>query len=503
MGISFSRQKPLDLTKFLVLPPSLQLNFCINPFKYENIFCKQKRVWKISSYDRRKLIAPNHTCTHMLNFALREVLGNHVDQKGSTVLPEKLRFDFSHGKPIHPDHLRRIESIVNDQIEDELDVYGKEAALADAKRINGVRAVFGEVYPDPVRVLTIGQKVEDLLADPDNEEWLSVSAELCGGTHISNTREAKAFALLSEEGITKGIRRITAVTTDRAFKAMELAFSLELEVDAASEAEGSLLEKKVSSLRSRVDAAPIPAPKKADLRTKISLLQDQVRKEQKKIAEENIQKAVKVATEMADGAASDGKAFCISLVDVGLDTTAVREAVLKVIEQKGISVTVFSTDETTNKAVVYAGVPENGEKFKQLELSEWLTAALGLYNIRIPTNYLWLCINETELIDGTAVFRYNAMQSCLMKQRERLAMTLVDKEMEFYIHSLTRVDYLSNQRMSVVFCTLDLMPSISLSPFFKEPQFKLCCPTPSQCLPSLDPGIVVPSSRLPKGLKLR
>ncbi|KAL6321461.1 hypothetical protein AAG906_016560 [Vitis piasezkii] len=295
-------------------------------------------------YNRRKLIAPNHTCTHMLNFALRVC------------------------KPIHPDHLRRIESIVNDQIKDELDVYGKEATLADAKRLM--------IYPDPVRVVTIGRKVEDLLADPDNAEWLSVSAELCGGTHISNTREAKAFALLSEEGIAKGIRRITAVTTDGAFKAMELAFSLEQEVDAASDAEGSLLEKKVASLRSRVDAAPIPAPKKADLRTKISLLQDQVRKEQKKIAEENTQKAVK-ATEMADGAASDGKAFCISLVDVGLDTTAVREAVLKVIEQKGISVMVFSTDETTNKAVVYAGVPENGEKFKQLEVSEWLTAALG------------------------------------------------------------------------------------------------------------------------------
>ncbi|KAK9272302.1 hypothetical protein L1049_002673 [Liquidambar formosana] len=328
-------------------------------------------------YDRRKLIAPNHTCTHLLNFALREVLGNHVDQKGSIVLPEKLRFDFSHGKPIHPDHLRKIESIVNDQIKAELDVVTKEATLADAKRINGLRAVFGEVYPDPVRVVAIGRKVDELLADPDNEEWLSYSAELCGGTHISNTREAKAFALLSEEGIAKGIRRITAVTTDCAFKAMELAYSLEQEVSDASKEEGSLLEKKVASLRSHVDSAPIPAAKKADLRAKISLLQDKVKKEQKKIAEENIQKAISVATEMAEVAASDGKAFCISHVDVGLDTSAVREAVLKVIAQKGISVMVFSTDETTNKAVVYAGVPEKGDKFKGLEVSEWLTVALG------------------------------------------------------------------------------------------------------------------------------
>ncbi|MCL7042423.1 hypothetical protein MKW94_013428, partial [Papaver nudicaule] len=95
-------------------------------------------------YDRRAQIAPNHTCTHMLNYALKEVLGPHVDQKGSIVLPEKLRFDFSHGKPIPPNDLRRIESIVNKQIDDEMDVYATEATLADAKRINGLRAVFGE-----------------------------------------------------------------------------------------------------------------------------------------------------------------------------------------------------------------------------------------------------------------------------------------------------------------------------------------------------------------------
>ncbi|KAJ1389653.1 Translation protein, beta-barrel domain superfamily [Sesbania bispinosa] len=335
----------------------------------DKVFCKV-------DYERRALIAPNHTCTHMLNFALREVLGNHVDQKGSIVLPEKLRFDFSHGKPVDADNLRRIESIVNEQIKAELDVNAKEVTLAEAKRINGLRAVFGEVYPDPVRVVSVGQKVDDLLADPENEKWLSISSELCGGTHISNTREAKAFALLSEEGIAKGIRRITAVTTDRAYDAIKMADEFEQQVANAAKLEGSLLEEKVSYLKSNVETISIPAAKKADIKTKIAGLQDQVRKAQKQVAEENKRKAVMITAEKAELAASDGKAFCISHVNVGLDVAAVREAVTKVMDQKGLSVMVFSTDESTNKAVVCAGVPEKGGKGK-LDVSEWLSNSLG------------------------------------------------------------------------------------------------------------------------------
>ncbi|XAR63900.1 Alanine--tRNA ligase [Bertholletia excelsa] len=339
-------------------------------------FCVGDKVICKVDYDRRKLIAPNHTCTHILNFALREVLGNHVDQKGSIVLPEKLRFDFSHGKPVKPDDLRRIESIVNEQIKAELGVFAKEASLTDAKCINGLRAVFGEVYPDPVRIVSIGRKVDDLLADPENKEWLSISAELCGGTHITNTREAKAFALLSEEGIAKGIRRVTAVTTDYAFKAVDLASSLEKEVNEASKTEGSLLEQKVTYLNGRVESATIPAAKKADLKAKISDLQGKVLKAKKKIAEENIQKAIKVAMEVAESAASEGKPFCISRVNVGTDTTALREAVIKVMEQKELPVMVFSTDETANKALVCAGVPDKLDKCKQLKVLEWLVEAL-------------------------------------------------------------------------------------------------------------------------------
>ncbi|XP_062201662.1 alanine--tRNA ligase-like [Phragmites australis] len=326
-------------------------------------------------YDRRALIAPNHTCTHMLNFALKEVLGDHVDQKGSIVLPEKLRFDFSHGKPVQPEDLRKIESIVNQQIKDELDVYASEIKLADAKRINGLRAVFGEIYPDPVRVVSVGRKVEDLLANPESKEWLSISTELCGGTHISNTRDAKAFALLSEEGIAKGVRRITAVTAGCASQAVELASSIDNDISEASQLEGAILEKKIASIKSKLDAAAIPAARKADLRGKVSKLEDQLRKAKKKTGEQNIQKAVKTAMDAAEAALSEKKPFCVTHVDVGLDTTAVREAVIKVMDQKGLPIMLFSTDETSNKAVIYAGVPPNTPSgFKVLD---WLTPSIA------------------------------------------------------------------------------------------------------------------------------
>ncbi|KAG9457092.1 hypothetical protein H6P81_001600 [Aristolochia fimbriata] len=327
-------------------------------------------------YDRRTLIAPNHTCTHMLNFALREVLGDHVDQKGSYVGPEKLRFDFSHGKPVDPNDLRRIEAIVNQQIKDELDVFASEANLSEAKRITGLRAVFGEVYPDPVRIVSIGRKVQELLADPSNKEWLSISAELCGGTHITNTREAKAFALMSEVNIGEGKRRIIAVTMDYAFRALELAHSIEKEISDVGKAERSFLAEAVPSLKNKIEQADIPAAIKADLKDKVAKLDAEVRKAQKQLGQGNTEKAIKEATENAEAAIREGKAFCVLQVDVGADATAVREAVLKVVQLKGLSVMAFSKDKATNKAVACAGVPSEGEK-RVPDASAWLKAALA------------------------------------------------------------------------------------------------------------------------------
>ena len=128
----------------------------------------------------RALTQKNHTTTHLANWALREVLGGDVQQKGSLVDPEKLRFDFSHGKSMSDDELAKVETLVNKRIAEKLPVYAETAPQEKALKIHGLRAVFGEKYPPMVRVVSIGVPVKDLLADPGNEKWQQYSIEFCG-----------------------------------------------------------------------------------------------------------------------------------------------------------------------------------------------------------------------------------------------------------------------------------------------------------------------------------
>lgn len=168
----------------------------------------------LCEYDelRRHPIRNNHTGTHILNFALREVLGDEINQKGSLVAPEKLRFDFSHKAAVSDKELAEVENKSTSYIRQNSVVYALDVPLATAKQINSVRAVFGETYPDPVRVVSVGVPVEQLLEDVKNPEWSNVSIEFCGGTHVNNTSEMKDLVILEESGIAKGIRRIIAVT---------------------------------------------------------------------------------------------------------------------------------------------------------------------------------------------------------------------------------------------------------------------------------------------------
>jgi alanyl-tRNA synthetase len=178
---------------------------------------------------RRSAIRQNHSATHLLHEALRQVLGDHVAQKGSLVAPDRLRFDFSHPKPMTAAELEQVEDIANEFVIQNSPVTTRLMALDDA-RASGARALFGEKYGDEVRVVAMGEGSGNMLG------W---SVELCGGTHVRRTGDIGVIAGLSDSGVAAGVRRIEALTGVAARKAArhlgELARSAAAELKAPLE----------------------------------------------------------------------------------------------------------------------------------------------------------------------------------------------------------------------------------------------------------------------------
>lgn len=172
-------------------------------------FKKNDSVFSSIDKERRLAIARNHTATHLLQAALRKVLGQHVQQQGSLVAEDKLRFDFTHFKGIDKIELDRIEEAVNEYIMHNISLETKQLSLAEAKK-QGALAFFGEKYEQDVRVVTAG----------------SLSKELCGGTHLEQTGQIGLFKIIYESSIASGVRRIEAVTGNYAYKIIKKQDSL-------------------------------------------------------------------------------------------------------------------------------------------------------------------------------------------------------------------------------------------------------------------------------------
>ncbi|MFK7884218.1 MAG: DHHA1 domain-containing protein, partial [Phycisphaerales bacterium] len=327
---------------------------------------------------RRSRIASNHTTTHLLNLALKDTLGDSIDQRGSLVDPDRLRFDFTHNQGVSPEQLERIESLVQLQIEADHIVYAEIAPLENAQKINGLRAVFGEAYPDPVRVVSIGAPVSDLLNEPHKEDWAMQSTEFCGGTHVQSTKHAQAFALTGEEGIAKGIRRISGLTGVAALAAIEAADMLDREINALGNLPDMMLTKAVQEATQRVDQMMLPAKRKAQARAAIGSLQERVKAASKAAAAEKAAEAQRLAQTIAETEAGSPDTMVVARLELGSDRKALESA-MKVITNAcpNKAVMLISPDNDAGRASVMAAVPKPliDRGFKA---GDWVKAVAGI-----------------------------------------------------------------------------------------------------------------------------
>lgn len=316
-------------------------------------------------YERRRDIAPNHSMTHVLNGVLRKVLGDGVEQRGSLCNEEKLRFDFSHKKALKAKELREVELLCQQSIADSEKVTAEVMPLDEAKEIEGVRAVFGEVYPDPVRVVSVGS---------------DTSVEFCGGTHISNTDEAENIVLIEETAVAKGIRRITAVTKGLASSAIETGKNIEAkvaEVESLSvDTEG--LDKTAGALRKDLDESYISAVLKNELRARVDGIQKNAVEAKKKELQKRVDNCLNVVKEKVEAAVEGGAKSLVLDVDIGADSKA-SQKVMNTVKSIAPDLAFMGVSEeevgSGGKALAFAVVPdalvETG-----LKADEWIRVSL-------------------------------------------------------------------------------------------------------------------------------
>ncbi|MDP5007956.1 MAG: DHHA1 domain-containing protein, partial [Glaciimonas sp.] len=262
----------------------------------------------------------NHSATHLMHKALREVLGAHVTQKGSLVDADKTRFDFSHNAPVSADEIRRIEDIVNREVLANVATSAKLMSFDDAVA-SGAMALFGEKYGDEVRVLAIG-----------------TTTELCGGTHVNRTGDIGLFKIVSEGGIAAGIRRIEAVTGEGALTLLQNLSSKVTEAAAALKAPPEELTQRIGQVQDHVKALE---KELAGLKSKLAANQ----------GEELLSQAVdvngiKVLAGTLDGADSTTLRETMNMLKSKLETAAI---VLATVNDGKVSLIAGVTADTISK----------------------------------------------------------------------------------------------------------------------------------------------------------
>ena len=279
----------------------------------------------------------------------------------------------SPGKPLTVKQLQDTQDRVNAQIAAALSVNVEVSVLSEAQTINGLRAVFGEQYPDPVRVVAVGGPgIRPMIEAPTTDEWAQYSTEFCGGTHVANTAEIKSYALITEEGLGKGVRRVLGVTGEKAEAAFAAAAVLREQVEAAKALDGEKLAAESAELLKRLEAATIPAVDTAALRDAIMALKAKVVAASKGGAKAAAAAALAEAEALVAAAASPA-APVVALLAAEADAKALEGAV-KVVTAKLPEAPVLLMAAGKTLAAL-AVVPKALEG--KLPAGEWLNTALA------------------------------------------------------------------------------------------------------------------------------
>ncbi|KAK9727725.1 DHHA1 domain [Popillia japonica] len=333
---------------------------------------------------RRRLIMNNHTGTHVLNFALRKVLGTEADQRGSLVAPDRLRFDFTNKGAMTVDQVKATETFSKTLVAKNGKVFAKDSSLALAKTINGLRAVFEETYPDPVRIVSIGVPVEKLESDPFGPAGTETSVEFCGGTHLIYAGHIGDFVIASEEAIAKGIRRIVALTGPEATKALKKTELLENKLNAlkssidndANSVDSRQHVKNIVELTEEVSHATIPYWKKESIRNSLKnfkkALDDKDRAKKAAIANQ-------IVEEMKEFLQKDPNQPILVKELKAFSNTKALDSALKQVKSISpqTSAMFFSVDDENNKIFCLSSVPKEAQE-KGLKANEWVLSVAGI-----------------------------------------------------------------------------------------------------------------------------